>query len=240
MSDYFHLLWWLGGNTKGSKQLSSAVVGCVPRKSTRVNRDLTRLHMCETSDWFWICVGMVISILTVLSWRQVPGRPRFGARLDVLEQQVVLCRELSSGAVVSLQAALDCCSSGVTELQDVLVQGLRNDVGLMQAALDSWSSGATLLQDVVLPRLRDDVNRCSSGVDELRLGRVPKLQVDVERYSALSLCGWMIWPIASMMGSARSSATLLRSLRELSSLLKSWEFSLRDHRGLLVAVLWSS
>ena len=24
-------------------------------------------NMCETSDWFWICVGMVIAILTVLS-----------------------------------------------------------------------------------------------------------------------------------------------------------------------------
>ena len=24
-------------------------------------------NMCETSGWFWICVGMVIAILTVLS-----------------------------------------------------------------------------------------------------------------------------------------------------------------------------
>ena len=96
-------------------------------------------------------------------------------------------RELSSDAVVSLQAAFDCCSSGVTELQDVLVPGLRNDVGLLQEALDRCSSGVTELQDAVLPGLRDDVNRCSSGVDELRLELVPKLQVDVERYSALSL-----------------------------------------------------
>ena len=75
----------------------------------------------------------------------------------------------------------------MTELQDVLVPGLRNDVGLLQEALDSCSSGVTELQDAVLPGLRDDVNRCSSGVDELRLGLVPKLEVDVERYSALSL-----------------------------------------------------
>ena len=81
-----------------------------------------------------------------------------GARLDVLEQQVALSRELSSGAVVSLQAEVDCCSSGVTELQDVLVPGLR-----------------------------DYVNRCSSGVDELQLGLVPKLQVDVERYLLCTL-----------------------------------------------------
>ena len=112
-----------------------------------------------------------------------------GARLDVLEQQVALSRELSSGAVVSLQAALDCCSSGVTELQDVLVPGLRNDVGLLQEAFDRCSSGVTELQDAVLPGLRDDVNRCSSGVDELRLELVPKLQVDVERFSALSPAG---------------------------------------------------
>ena len=26
-------------------------------------------NMCETSGWFWICVGMVIAILTVLSGR---------------------------------------------------------------------------------------------------------------------------------------------------------------------------
>ena len=140
--------------------------------------------------------------------------------------------------MVSLQAAFDCCSSGVTELQDVLVPGLRNDVGLLQEALDRCSSGVTELQDAVLPGLRDDVNRCSSDVDELRLKLVPKLQVDVER-SLRSLSGWMIWPIASMMSSARSNATLLRSLRELSSLLKSWEFSLRDQRGLQVVVLWS-
>ena len=39
------------------------------------------------------------------------------------------------------------------------------------------------LQDVLVPGLRNDVHRCSSGVDELRLGLVPKLQVDVERCS---------------------------------------------------------
>ena len=106
-----------------------------------------------------------------------------GARLDVLEQQFALSQELTSGAAVSLQAALDSCSSGVTEMKDVVLPGLRDDVG-----------GEVLC--------------------------------------ALSLFGWMIWPIASMMISARWSATLLRSLMKLSSLLKSWEFSLRDHRGL--------
>ena len=35
----------------------------------------------------------------------------------------------------------------------------------------------------------DDVRHRSSGVTELRLGLVPKLQVDVERCSALSLSG---------------------------------------------------
>ena len=72
------------------------------------------------------------------------------------------------------------------------VSGLRrvgSDVRRLRAP--PWftvaASGVTELQDVVLPGLRDDVNRCSYGVDELRLGLVPKLQVDVERYFALSL-----------------------------------------------------
>ena len=41
-----------------------------------------------------------------------------GARLDVLEQQFA-----PSGAAVSLQAASDSCSSGVSELQDVVLPG---------------------------------------------------------------------------------------------------------------------
>ena len=51
-----------------------------------------------------------------------------GARLDVLEQQVALSRELSFGAVAYLQAAFDSCSSGLTELQDVVLPGLRDGV----------------------------------------------------------------------------------------------------------------
>ena len=72
----------------------------------------------------------------------------------------------------------------------------------MPSLRDGISFGSTELQDVVLSCLRDDVMHCSSVVVELRLGLVPDLQVDVERCSALSLSGWMNWPIASMMISA--------------------------------------
>ena len=136
----------------------------------------------------------------------------------------------------SLQAALDSCSSGVSELQDVLMPGLRNDVGLMQAALDSCSSGVTELQDVVLPGLRDNVDRCASGVHELRLGLVPKLQVDVERCSALSL---RLNDLANRFND--DFRTLENNTAHSGScqVCSSRGNSHRDHRGLQVSVLWT-